>query len=40
MPRLLLARQGSRLTANGQMFAMMKAHQGGRLLVKSRGRTK
>lgn len=28
---ILIDRQGSRLTANGQMFSMMKAHQGGRL---------
>ncbi|MBP3773859.1 MAG: hypothetical protein ILA34_00740 [Bacteroidaceae bacterium] len=28
---ILITPQGSRLTANGQVFAMMKAHQGGRL---------
>jgi len=28
---ILVDRQGSRLTANGQMFAMMKAHQDGRV---------
>ncbi len=28
---IIISPTGSRLTANGQMFAMMKAHQGGRL---------